>query len=334
MLQGQTTVKALRTALARLPTGSDAYDVAYQNAMERIEGQVKTQAKLAKDILAWITLARSPLKTTDLQYALAVELDEPELDEDNLPDIDEMISTCAGLVTVDKESNVIRLVHYTTQEYFQRTRDRWFSVTDDYIAAICCTYFSYSIPSEVSYVSITTFRKLVRQIPFLPYAVQHWAYHASKITTSSEQVTRFLHSSKDSLLDGRYFFHPFNGTPPAYLQLSTIRIPQKYEPLHLAAYHGIEYATRSFLAEVDPNAKDQYDSTPLHYATMNGHIQVVKMLLECQGIDADWPDYRTMTPLSFAAETGHEEIVRMLLEARVSPNSSGFATPVEGELLV
>jgi len=33
-----------------------------------------------------------------------------------------MISVCAGLVTVTKESNIIRLVHYTTQEYFERTK--------------------------------------------------------------------------------------------------------------------------------------------------------------------------------------------------------------------
>jgi hypothetical protein len=50
-----------------------------------------------------------------------MELDETELDETNLPEIEDMISVCADLVTVDGESNIIRLVHYTTQEFFERT---------------------------------------------------------------------------------------------------------------------------------------------------------------------------------------------------------------------
>ena len=37
-----------------------------------------------------------------------------------------MVSVCAGLVTVDEESDIIRLVHYTTQEFFERTQNIWF----------------------------------------------------------------------------------------------------------------------------------------------------------------------------------------------------------------
>ena len=47
----------------------------------------------------------------------------PKLDEENLPEIEDMVSVCAGLVTIDEESNIIRLVHYTTQEYFERTQE-------------------------------------------------------------------------------------------------------------------------------------------------------------------------------------------------------------------
>jgi hypothetical protein len=32
-------------------------------------------------------------------------------------DIETILAVCAGLVIVDKESFVVRLVHYTTQEY-------------------------------------------------------------------------------------------------------------------------------------------------------------------------------------------------------------------------
>jgi len=92
--------------------------------MERITGQKPGLKKLAMDVLAWITCAKRPLTTVELQHALAVEAGEPGIDEENLTQVDDMVSVCAGLVTVDEESDIMRLVHYTTQEYFERTQTR------------------------------------------------------------------------------------------------------------------------------------------------------------------------------------------------------------------
>jgi hypothetical protein len=111
----------VRTALKHLATGSNAYDYAYKDAMVRIEGQVKDQKELGKQVLSWITCAERPLTTSELQHALAVEAGESALNQENLPQIEDMVSVCAGLVTVDKKSGIIRLVHYTTQDYFERT---------------------------------------------------------------------------------------------------------------------------------------------------------------------------------------------------------------------
>ena len=94
--------------------------------MERINGQKPGFKKLATDVLSWITCAKRPLNTSELQHALAVKVGKPELDQEDFPQISEMVSVCAGLVTVDEESNIIRLVHYTTQEYFERTQAHWF----------------------------------------------------------------------------------------------------------------------------------------------------------------------------------------------------------------
>jgi hypothetical protein len=55
---------------------------------------------------------------------LAVEPGEAELDPENKPEVDDIVSVCAGLVVVDQESDVIRLVHYTKQEYFERISSR------------------------------------------------------------------------------------------------------------------------------------------------------------------------------------------------------------------
>src|SRR5690348_6548807 len=54
------------------------------------------------------------------------ELDTSELDEENVLEIEDVVFVCAGLVTLDKESDIIRQVHYTTQEYYERTQVGWF----------------------------------------------------------------------------------------------------------------------------------------------------------------------------------------------------------------
>jgi len=43
--------------LEKLPKGSEAYDQAYKEAMDRIEGQKPGLQELAKRILSWITCA-------------------------------------------------------------------------------------------------------------------------------------------------------------------------------------------------------------------------------------------------------------------------------------
>jgi hypothetical protein len=95
--------------------------------------------------LSWITCAKRPLTTSELQHALAVEKGDPELNKDKFPQIEDMVSVCAKLVTVDKESNIIRLVHYTTQEYFKRTQGKWFPNIETNITVICVTYLSFSV---------------------------------------------------------------------------------------------------------------------------------------------------------------------------------------------
>jgi hypothetical protein len=89
--------------------------------MDRIEQQDKDFRELAKSVLPWIICAKRPLLTAELQHAMAVEVGDNELNTENLPQIEDVVSVCAGLVTIDDKSDIIRLVHYTTQEYFEQT---------------------------------------------------------------------------------------------------------------------------------------------------------------------------------------------------------------------
>lgn len=52
------SLKALESALTKMCSGSNAYN----NAIERIEGQHNDQEELAKQVLSWIACAKTPLR--------------------------------------------------------------------------------------------------------------------------------------------------------------------------------------------------------------------------------------------------------------------------------
>src|SRR5438034_9255118 len=146
--------------------------------MERIGGQVTDQEELAKQVLSWITCAKRPLTTSELQHALAVEVGSSELDEENLPQIEDMISVCAGLVTIDQESNIIRLVHYTTQEYFERFREQIFPNGQKSIAMTCIIYISLNTFGKGYCTSDHSLEARLQRNALFDYAAQNWGIHA------------------------------------------------------------------------------------------------------------------------------------------------------------
>jgi hypothetical protein len=164
--------------------------------MERIEGQVTDQEELAKQVLAWITCAKRPLTTVELQHALAVEPGNTELDEDNLSQIEDMVTVCAGLVTVDDESGIIRLVHYTTQEYFERSQGRWFPSAEAEITTICVMYLSFDEFESGFCQTDREFEERLRTNPLYDYAAQNWGHHAHSVSSHCEGVVQFLDCNK------------------------------------------------------------------------------------------------------------------------------------------
>jgi hypothetical protein len=146
--------------------------------VERIEGQVEDQKELAKQVLSWITCAKRPLTTLGVQHALAVELGDSELGEDNLPQTEDLISVCAGLVTVDEESRIIRLVHLKTQEYFQRTQKDWFPDAEMDITKTCVTYLLFNTFEKGFCRTDEEFEERLRTYQLYDYAARNWGHHA------------------------------------------------------------------------------------------------------------------------------------------------------------
>ena len=313
-LKGKKSPKAIRAALNKLSTGSEAYDYAYKDAMERIEGQLPDEEELAKQVLSWITCAKRPLTTSELEHALAVEIGQSQFDEENLCQVEDMVSVCAGLVTVDEESGIIRLVHYTTQEYFERTQSDWFPDAEAEITTICATYLSYS-GFEIGFCQTDDeFEERMRLHQLYNYATHNWGHHARKASTLNQVVVDFLNSkvkveaSSQGLLATKRYSSDSN-----YSQ----KVPRQMTGLHLAAYFGVKEAMNALLKKgADADSKGDDGRTPMLYAARGGHEAVVKLLLETGKVDANSKDkyYGGRMPLLWAADSGQEAVVKLLLK--------------------
>ncbi len=152
LLDKRTTWK-VRSTLENLSKSPAALDEAYKEAIKRIDGQLVEDRSLARRALSWIIYAKRPLTTQELCCALSVESGDKSQNKDNICDIEDVLSACAGLVVVDKESNVVRLVHHTTQEYFERIRSTWLPSAQEEIAAGCLTYLSFDTFRSDKFVS-------------------------------------------------------------------------------------------------------------------------------------------------------------------------------------
>jgi hypothetical protein len=253
--------KAIRTALKKFPKGSEAYNYAYEEAMERVEGQITNSRELAKQVLSWITCANRPLTTSELRHALGVEIGESELDEENLPEVEDIISVCAGLVTVDEQSNIIRLVHYTTQEYFERTWTSWFPSAQAAIAITCVTYLSFDTFETGFCPTEKDFETRLQLNPLYGYAAQNWGHHTRLALKEVEQlILDFLESgakvsaSSQAMMASRYHGHR-----------------RQMLGVHLAAYFGLTEAMIALLKNGhDLDSKDNNGLTPLSWAAWKG----------------------------------------------------------------
>src|SRR5215469_3550172 len=97
LLDKRNKQKVLST-LNKLLKGSAALDKAYSDALERIDGQLTEDRLLARRALSWISYAQRLLTTTELRHALAIKQGDNTLNNDNVYEVEDVISVCAGLV--------------------------------------------------------------------------------------------------------------------------------------------------------------------------------------------------------------------------------------------
>ncbi|KAJ7483613.1 ankyrin repeat domain-containing protein [Mycena latifolia] len=300
----KNTIKAVREALQHLPKDLQH---TYDEAMERINHQTEEDRQLGLLALTWVANAKRPLSVAELQEALAIEPDSTFLDVDNLLDMDIILSACAGLMIVDDTVSVVRLIHYTTQDYLDSIQSEQFPLAHTTIVSTCLTYLSFK-EFEVLPKFPRGRRNMLVAHPFLKYA-QYCLIHAKgepelllqdKLIAFLTGASRFTRVWDDTV--------PWKGIHTRYYYLS---------PLCISAASDLEITMRQLLAQgIIPEAND----AALCAASFNGHIHLVQLLIDAGAKINSQDDYYGH-PLAAASQNGHELVVQLLIEKGADVNA-------------
>lgn len=320
-LLDKRTKSRVKSCLGALQGSSQSlekvYDKAYDEAIQRIQGQLQEDTALAKRVLGWIINAKRPLTINELCHALAVEPRTTALDPDNIPDIDDLASVSAGLVSVDKESKIVRLVHYTTQEYLERTQESWNPGFQVVVASTCLQRLSFdecwsSANSRrlKGYLSPEEFRRLDLD-PFLIYAAQYWGQHVRTFQTELLQASIAFLRDKTASWNAmilRRFSRGYSGLMRTHLYA-------RRAVVRLLAEFGLDIVLAEYLSTFEADAatiispSNRYGLSAVSVAAEFGHESVIRLFIE-QGAKIHGG---RESPLAVAACNGQEGAVKLLL---------------------
>jgi hypothetical protein len=115
-LASKLNVRDIKDTLKSLPI---SVNDTYTETMARINAQSQELASLGLTVLSWVTCAMRPLSLLELECAIAVRPGDVEFVDDGVTETDVTLSACCGLVYVDRESNIVRLIRkhlYTSNQ--------------------------------------------------------------------------------------------------------------------------------------------------------------------------------------------------------------------------
>jgi ankyrin repeat protein len=87
--------------------------------------------------------------------------------------------------------------------------------------------------------------------------------------------------------------------------------------LHAAVWNGAFYVSRLLIGhKASVEKADKMGLLPITKAAIEGHLEILKLLLKAGPATIDWQDKSQQTPLHHAASNGHKDVVAYLLEMK------------------
>ncbi|KAI0290866.1 hypothetical protein BC826DRAFT_956018 [Russula brevipes] len=356
---------SIRKALDELPITLD-------ETYERIlQGIPKQKRQHAHQLFQCIVAAIRPLRVEELAELFAIEFGAntaPKLLETWRPEHPEeaVLSTCSTLIAVidDEGSKIVQFSHFSVKEFLTSGRLE---------ASEVGSIRDYYIPLEPAHTTLARAcltvllqfdenmdKRRLAMFPLAFYAAEHWVDHAKFGDVSSQIVDvmedffdprkpyltawTWLHDvglgDKRSIGNLRERPSPPGATPLYYLalcgfyELAKRRITGYSEdlntdggvwgtPLHAASLRGHADVARVLLDHgANANARNVFGESPLYVAHVGNHFDVMKLLLE-RGAHADAQGDSLGTALHEAAYDGHTEVAQLLLRHGANVDARG-----------
>ncbi|KAL8921943.1 MAG: hypothetical protein Q9172_003757 [Xanthocarpia lactea] len=320
-LSTKTSVKLLKKALENL---SSTLDELYDDAIQRIDTQSQDDRQLARKALRWVAYTYRPLGVLALQEAVAIEPGEDNFDHEGKPPLGLILDVCTGLLTADEENEIVRLVHYTAQDYFDKLAVSSSQDAHALIAGDCITYLSYK-----SFQMDDPSANEGAPYLLLAYASTFWATHAMARRTPEldAQIQRYLASNPRVCLRTieEHDRFRFSNANPDFI-LSRL---QTCHGSGVAAFFGLHAELRVSLKHmVDIDQSVYFQDSALHLAARNDKVQTVHILLD-HGADIENKNVEEDTPLHVAVGVKALAVARVLISrgANVMAEDCHFMIP-------
>ena len=294
----------------------------------------KADSELAHRLFQCVTVASRPLRVAELAEFLALDFEEgqiPIVREDWRPEdpLEAVLSTCStllSLINVD-DSAVIQFSHYSVREFLTSPRfaEKKDTISRHYHVSLtaahslvmqACLGILLHLDEDITSDSLDKF-------PLAEYAAKHWVEHAryEGVSQNAEEGMKPLFdSSKPHFGIWLWIYDPIQPFDRAESPS-----PPHATPLHYAAYCGLHAIVTSLVIEhpENVNSHDLHDdSTPLHLASEQGHMEIACTLID-HGADLSAEDDEAWTPLHRALSRGHVDIARLLVECGADVSTQG-----------
>ncbi|RYC57697.1 hypothetical protein CHU98_g8515 [Xylaria longipes] len=349
------TASSLREILERSHSLPEEVDGQYSMYFDRVRS--RPRSKLALEAIQWVSCAYRPLQIHELLEALSVRPGDLNLDPTGMPSMEKIIQAAGGLLVLDADSNIVRLVHDSLRDYLHRNQADILGTPHLFILDTITTYLEFQAFDNKQYQIISEnwleIELLKSSHKLLDYACRYWNFHLRSIHSSEQHAglrvtNRFAESSAllrittsirlGSAVSGLTAFHVAvlwedSALASDIMSKATALTPiqlhdKEMTPLHIAArFNNVACAELSLKVCSDITAKDHAGCTPLHTSASYGSEAVLAFLLEfavkLYNPDAiiDCSDQQGWTPLHWTLSNGHLKCVTQLLSHGANPNA-------------
>lgn len=324
---GATTLKKIYNVLDHMPS---TLEEAYRDTYDRILRLGQDRKALALAALCWVCNAKRPLDMVELQQAIASMEEIPEYTPESLEPATAILTSCLGLLVHSKSNHSVGLVHTSARGFVSKQLSLELQYSPLAVGRACIRYLSVPTMAKGRCQSLDELKTRIADMPFLDYAARYYGYHV--LAVEDDLLIDLVDLLQDEELreSNWQMLHMVVDTESQSAHELLAGGPSQPTILHVACYWGFGSLLKRLLTtpfgHLLLSKTDSHAWTALHWASSNGHSQLVANLIEA-GADINAVDKALWTPLFWAVVRGHISVVRLLLDRGSTPfdsDSTGF----------